>query len=151
MQVLKKDWPARWPSFIPELVGASKTSENLCENSMHILKLLSEEVFDFNRGELTQAKTRVLKAQLNHEFEKIHELCHFVLRSTDLWTSRPALIKATLAALHVCSRRDGHSCIYGSVCGVNAVGTIFIIDVASCSAWHLGHVTHIAGGCVCCC
>lgn len=100
-QVLKKDWPARWPSFIPELVGASKTSENLCENSMHILRLLSEEVFDFNRGELTQSKTRMLKAQLNSEFESIHELCHFVLRSTDLWSSRPALIKATLAALQV--------------------------------------------------
>lgn len=68
---------------------------------MHILRLLSEEVFDFNRGELTQSKTRMLKAQLNSEFESIHELCHFVLRSTDLWSSRPALIKATLSALQV--------------------------------------------------
>jgi hypothetical protein len=68
---------------------------------MHILRLLSEEVFDFNRGELTQAKTRILKAQLNSEFESIHELCHFVLHSTDLWSSRPALIKATLSALQV--------------------------------------------------
>jgi exportin-1 len=101
-QVLKKDWPARWPTFIPELVGASKTSENLCENSMHILRLLSEEVFDFSRGELTQAKTRILKAQLNSEFESIHELCHCVLHSTELWASRPALIKATLSALQVC-------------------------------------------------
>jgi exportin-1 len=103
MQVLKKDWPARWPNFIPEIVGASKTSESLCENSMHILRLLSEEVFDFNRGELTQAKTRMLKSQLNAEFRQIHELCHFVLSSTDLWTSRPNLIKATLSALQVSS------------------------------------------------
>jgi hypothetical protein len=68
---------------------------------MHILRLLSEEVFDFNRGELTQSKTRKLKAQLNTEFQSIHELCHFVLRSTDLWSSRPPLIKATLSALQV--------------------------------------------------
>ena len=79
---------------------------------MHILKLLSEEVFDFNRGELTQAKTRVLKAQLNSEFQSIHELCHFVLRSTELWTSRPALIKATLSALHVRSPAL-HCCTLG--------------------------------------
>lgn len=103
LQVLKKDWPSRWPNFIEELVGASKTSENLCENSMHIFKLLSEEVFDFNRGELTQAKTRMLKTQLNVEFGRIHELCHFVLSSVDLWTTRPNLIKATLAALQVCA------------------------------------------------
>ena len=103
MQVLKKDWPARWPRFIPELVGASKTSETLCENSMHILRLLSEEVFDFNRGELTQAKTIELKASLNSEFSLIHELCHFVLNSVELWQKKPDLVKATLAALQVCS------------------------------------------------
>ena len=53
-QVLKQDWPQKWPSFIPDIVAASQTSEPLCENSMVILKLLSEEVFDFSRGELTQ-------------------------------------------------------------------------------------------------
>lgn len=49
-----QDWPAKWPNFIPDIVAASKTNETLCENSMLILKLLSEEVFDFSRGELTQ-------------------------------------------------------------------------------------------------
>ena len=56
--MLKQEWPHRWPSFVPDLVGASKTSETLCENSMVILKLLSEEVFDFSRGSLTQARAR---------------------------------------------------------------------------------------------
>ena len=55
-QVLKQEWPQRWPSFVPDLVGASKTSETLCENSMIILKLLSEEVFDFSRGSMTQVQ-----------------------------------------------------------------------------------------------
>lgn len=57
LQILKQDWPHRWKSFIPDIIGASRTSETLCENSMIILKLLSEEVFDFSRGELTQAST----------------------------------------------------------------------------------------------
>lgn len=37
-QVLKHEWPQRWPTFIPELVSSAKNSETLCENSMHILK-----------------------------------------------------------------------------------------------------------------
>lgn len=53
VQILKQDWPSKWPSFITDIVSASKTSELLCENSMVILKLLSEEIFDFSRGELT--------------------------------------------------------------------------------------------------
>ena len=42
--VLKQDWPHHWPTFIADLVESSKTSAELCENNMHILKLLSEEV-----------------------------------------------------------------------------------------------------------
>ena len=39
-QVIKQEWPQNWKSFIPEIVGSSKTSETLCENNMAILKLL---------------------------------------------------------------------------------------------------------------
>ncbi len=31
-----------------------RTNETLCENSMAILRLLSEEVFDFSKDSLTQ-------------------------------------------------------------------------------------------------
>ena len=94
--VLKQEWPARWPTFITDLVAAAKSSETLCENCMLILKLLSEEVFDFSRGELTQAKIKELKHSLNNEFAAIHELCMFALeRSTKV-----DLIKATLETLH---------------------------------------------------
>jgi exportin-1 len=63
---------------------------------MVILKLLSEEIFDFSRGELTQAKTKELKNSLNNQFQLIHELCLFVLQHS----TKAELIKATLAALH---------------------------------------------------
>ncbi|GBF89748.1 hypothetical protein Rsub_02918 [Raphidocelis subcapitata] len=96
VQILKQDWPDRWQSFLPDIVSASKTNETLCENSMAILKLLSEEVFDFSRGEMTQDKTRHLKQTLNAQFRMIHELCTFVL----LNTRKESLVRATLTALH---------------------------------------------------
>ncbi|XP_039139910.1 protein EXPORTIN 1A-like [Dioscorea cayenensis subsp. rotundata] len=96
VQVLKHEWPARWQSFIPDLVSAAKSSETLCENCMAILKLLSEEVFDFSRGEMTQQKIKELKHSLNSEFQLIHELCLFVLSASQ----RAELIRATLATLH---------------------------------------------------
>ena len=39
VQVLKHEWPGRWPRFIPDLVSAAKSSETLCENCMVILKV----------------------------------------------------------------------------------------------------------------
>ncbi|XP_062079572.1 protein EXPORTIN 1B-like isoform X1 [Humulus lupulus] len=94
--ILKHDWPARWQSFIPDLVSAAKTSETICENCMAILKLLSEEVFDFSRGEMTQSKIKELKQSLNSEFQLIHELCLYVLSASQ----RTELIRATLSTLH---------------------------------------------------
>ncbi|XP_022718569.1 protein EXPORTIN 1A isoform X6 [Durio zibethinus] len=96
VQILKHDWPARWQSFIPDLVAAAKTSETICENCMAILKLLSEEVFDFSRGEMTQQKIKELKQSLNSEFQLIHELCLYILSASQ----RTELIRATLSTLH---------------------------------------------------
>lgn len=40
VQILKQDWPKKWPNFISDICGASKKSEPLCINNMTILKLL---------------------------------------------------------------------------------------------------------------
>ena len=46
---------------------------------MNLLRLLSEEVFDFSRNNLTVAKARQLKETMIDEFKSIFELCLFVL------------------------------------------------------------------------
>jgi hypothetical protein len=78
---LKREWPKNWESFIPDIVGASKTNESLCQNNMAILKLLSEEVFDFSSGQMTQTKAKHLKDTMCSEFSQIFQLCQFVMVS----------------------------------------------------------------------
>lgn len=78
-QVLKREWPKNWESFIGDIVGASKTNESLCQNNMIILKLLSEEVFDFSSGQMTQTKAKHLKDTMCSEFSQIFQLCQFVM------------------------------------------------------------------------
>lgn len=100
VQVVKQDWPQRWPKFIEELVGASRRSVSLCENNMHILQLLSEEVFDFSSGQMTQERIDALKNQFNDDFKRVFELCQYVFSSAhDLTNTRPALLVATLNTL----------------------------------------------------
>ena len=60
------------------------------------MQLLSEEVFDFSRGELTQAKIKELKQSLNNEFAAIHSLCEFALTRSQ----KADLIRSTLTTLH---------------------------------------------------
>lgn len=82
VQILKREWPKNWETFISDIVGASKTNESLCKNNMVILKLLSEEVFDFCSGNITQTKAKHLKDTMCAEFSQIFQLCSFVLENS---------------------------------------------------------------------
>lgn len=95
VQILKQEWPANWPSFIPEIVGSSRSGPNVCENNMTILRLLSEEVFDFSAEQMTSTKANDLKRQLANEFSEIFQLCFEVLQNAP----RASLIQATLQSL----------------------------------------------------
>ncbi|CAD5118443.1 DgyrCDS7150 [Dimorphilus gyrociliatus] len=95
VHILKYEWPRNWPSFIPDVVGASKTNESLCQNNMAILKLLSEEVFDFSSGQMTQAKAKHLKDSMCSEFSQIFTLCQFVMDNSQ----NAPLVGSTLETL----------------------------------------------------
>jgi exportin-1 len=98
VQILKQEWPDRWPNFIEEIVSASKSGESICENNMRVLKLLSEEVFEFSEEAMVSAKIKKMKESLNNQFGKIFELCLFVLRAAENVQSVD-LLKVTLETL----------------------------------------------------
>lgn len=95
ISVLKQEWPHNWPTFINEIITACHSSLSICENNMIILRLLSEEVFDYSAEQMTSAKTRNLKSTMCNEFSSIFKLCEEVLDSA----TEPNLIKATLQTL----------------------------------------------------
>lgn len=95
VEILKQEWPHNWPTFISDLVGSSKTSEVLCENNMQILKLLSEEVFDFSKDQMVTQKAKTMKESLNTEFMSIFHLSEYILDKS----SRTSLLKVTLQTL----------------------------------------------------
>ncbi|KAL0480336.1 exportin [Acrasis kona] len=92
VQIVKQEWPHNWANFITDIVDSSMNDENLCQNNMNILKLLSEEVFDFSSGKMTQAKIKELKESFNKDFAKIYQLCDLILGSA----KKSELISVTL-------------------------------------------------------
>jgi len=95
VQILKQEWPHNWDGFVPQIVESGKGNEILCENNMHILKLLSEEIFDFSAEQMTSQKISQLKDSLTSQFSLIYQFCEFVLHNA----KRPSLLKATLHCL----------------------------------------------------
>ena len=95
VSILKQEWPHNWPTFINEIISSCRSSLPICENNMAILRLLSEEVFDFSADQMTSTKTRQLKQSMCDEFTSIYNLCSEILRTAD----QTSLIKATLETL----------------------------------------------------
>lgn len=62
---------------------------------MAILRMLSEEVFDFSQDQMTSTKAKNLKTTMCQEFSSIFQLCSEVLTTAN----QSSLIKATLDTL----------------------------------------------------
>lgn len=95
VSILKQEWPHNWPTFINEIISSCHTSLSICENNMAILRLLSEEVFDYSQDQMTSTKAKNLKTTMTQEFSSIFQLCSEVLNTAN----SPSLIKATLETL----------------------------------------------------
>lgn len=95
VSILKQEWPHNWPNFINEIITSCHSGLSVCENNMHILRLLSEEVFDFSQDQMTSSKARNLKTTMTSEFASIFQLCSEVLNTAN----QPSLVKATLETL----------------------------------------------------
>ena len=62
---------------------------------MPVLRLLSEEVFDFSLENMTATKIKTMKESLNEEFARIFNLCQLVMQNSE----KPPLLLSTLQTL----------------------------------------------------
>ncbi|KAJ5073961.1 intein-containing exportin-1 precursor [Anaeramoeba ignava] len=93
VEIVKQDWPKNWSTFVQDMIKAGQISLSTCENVMSIFKFLSQEVFDFNKDQLTTSKTTELKNTFHDEISSIFEFCQYVLENGD----ENSLLTATLS------------------------------------------------------
>ncbi|KAK1443825.1 armadillo-like helical protein [Babesia gibsoni] len=101
IQIVKREWPDRWEGFIPEICRASQVSQNLCENNMRLLNMLSEELFDFGEDHMQSRTFQRLTSRMTADFREIFDVCIFVLHSAinNPDAVKVSLIKQTLTCL----------------------------------------------------
>ena len=98
VQIVKYEWNTTWTSFINDICSASLKDMNICENNFSILKMLSEEIFDYSKNQMTQKQIAELKQQMVKDFTTIFELCKLILEN--LGQAKQSLVKACLETLH---------------------------------------------------
>lgn len=50
ISIVKFEWRSSWQNFIPDICSLSRQSESKCENALNILRMMSEEIFDFSKN-----------------------------------------------------------------------------------------------------
>lgn len=93
VEIIKREWNAGWTSAISDLVNSSFQNQEICENNFHILKELSQEVFEFSKHRMTSRDIMTLKEKFAKEFESIYKVCDFVLKG---YLKDPSTVKTTL-------------------------------------------------------
>ena len=79
---MKHEWNTTWQNFISDICNSATENEAKCENALNILKLLSEEVFDFSKGTILQKDAISLKEKMSNEFEMVYNICMQVLQNS---------------------------------------------------------------------
>ncbi|SOV10692.1 exportin-1, putative [Plasmodium gaboni] len=101
IQIVKQEWPDSWSSFIPDIVNSAKLNQNVCENNMKLLNMLSEEVFEFGNETLVKKKKEKLRNEYASQFQEVYNLCLYILEANvyNKRSTNTSLIKQTLHCL----------------------------------------------------
>lgn len=98
VEILKKEWPQDWPTFISDLVQASQTiSMDVCRNSLNILRRLNEEIFIYSKN-MTTIRKKYLQDQLKTEYVQIFQLIKNILEYSLSMNLDEKLLKSTFLA-----------------------------------------------------
>jgi exportin-1 len=99
ISIVKFEWRTTWRSFIPDICTHALVSQLKCENALNILRMMSEEIFDFSKNQILQSEVRQLKEQMIEQFMRVNELCYWVLNQALTTQINPSLVKSCLKAL----------------------------------------------------
>ncbi|EGR34521.1 hypothetical protein IMG5_008700, partial [Ichthyophthirius multifiliis] len=103
IKIVKFELNGSWKNFIQDICVASKQDPNLCENSLNLLRMLSEEIFDYSKNEITSQQIQLLKQTMYDQFKHIFELCYYIASNAvrNANVCKPSLIKACLETFYV--------------------------------------------------
>ena len=91
--IVKQDWTADWTDFVNQMCTSALTNETLCENNLILLRLLSEDIFDFGKDTMTEAKRISLKQRYHENFSQVFNLCLQIFKS---FAANPSSTKVSI-------------------------------------------------------
>lgn len=102
IQIIKQEWDSTWPNAIKDLADACKQNQTVCENNLEIMLMLSEEIFEDTKQNMTKSQLERLKLKYNDNLKIIYDLCDYIAKAyiQDSTKIAPSLIKMCLRTFY---------------------------------------------------
>lgn len=78
--IVQQEWNTDWKNFISDICNSSQQDQSVCENNLEILRILSEEIYDYSKNRIISSQVKELKETMRNEFSSIYQLCSYVLK-----------------------------------------------------------------------
>lgn len=101
-KIIKQEWDSTWPNAIKDLADACKQNQTVCENNLEIMLMLSEEIFEDTKQNMTKVQLERLKLKYNENLKIIYDLCDYIAKAylQDSSKIAPSLIKMCLRTFY---------------------------------------------------
>jgi len=83
IEIIKREWPEKWPTLIPDLLAASNGDSRVCKNTFNILDDLCNDIFNFPKT-MVAARAKALQEQMRREFAEIFRLVYSILEKVSV-------------------------------------------------------------------
>lgn len=105
IEIIKREWPEKWPQLISDLIAASQSDLYVCGNTFVLLTSLVDEIFNFSKS-LLSSRSRALKAQMLNEMPGIFGIILSVLEKVSVgsFSAPDFLVSSALGLLLKVSR-----------------------------------------------
>lgn len=98
VEIVKRDWPKKWPTFINDLISVSQTtSMQVTMNSLVVLKNMNEQIF-IVEDDITTTRKRLLRKALKQEYFAIFQFISMILEYSETQEMDDLLLESCLNA-----------------------------------------------------
>ncbi|KAI5149314.1 exportin-1 [Enteropsectra breve] len=124
VEIAKRDWPRKWPTFISDLISVSQTtSMEVSSNTLIILKNMNENLFSME-DEMTTTRRQLLKQALHEEYFAIFGFISLILDYSNTQELDDRLLENCLHA-------------FKSFCSSMSQDYVFSTNIVECICGHL--------------
>lgn len=100
-EIMKREWPDKWPTLLPDLLQASSNDPDACRNVFCLVDILCDEIYNFPRS-ITSKRAAALRKQMQKEMGQLYMRVMYMLEQVSMGVvpAPDSIVDSALSLIH---------------------------------------------------